>query len=362
MLVTFSLPTMGRTSPGRAIFHVCSVLLASMLACRTGPVVSDEGEEEPPPPPPAPAAVALAPGVVLDMGADNSPQYVVDGFSLPEAVGSRRASWSEGEVATVAFPLLGGARSYQVTFLGEPYHELGELAVGVALNRKPAGEAKVSRGWRAYRIIVPGEKVIQGRNELSFHFSKTGRPSDYNAQSNDLRELGVRFEQIQVQPITSEVNLAFGGKNPLGLAALGDGWALDPNDRGTGTWTLGERSVITFAIDRSGVTNFRLMLDARVPRGAAERSARVSLNGAPLGELIFEDTKSTRELDIPAEQLRAENELVLELGHVVPHSEVDTKSKDTRPLGIRVFQLGVRPKEAARNVVSGELSLTPARP
>jgi hypothetical protein len=360
MLVRFHLRTMDRASLDGTIGHVCSLLLALMLGCQTGPVGPGEREEEPEPP--APVRAALAPSVVLDMGAEHSPDHVVEGFSLPEVAGSRRASWSEGEIATVFFPLLGGAKSYQVTFLAEPYHELGELAVGIALNKKPAGEAKVTRGWRAYRVIVSGDKVNSGRNELSFHFSKTGRPSDYNPTSSDLRDLGARFEQILVQPVTGEVELAFGGQNPLGLAALGDGWALDTNDRGTGTWTLGQRSVIRFAIDRSGGAIFQLVLDARVPRGAAPRTARVSLNGAPLGELTFGDTKSTQGLIVPAERLDAENQLVLELGQVEPYSQVDPKSKDSRPLGLRVFQLGIRPKDGARNAVSGESSLTPAEP
>src|SRR5688572_1954822 len=150
----------------------CSALLALVMGCQAGPIGPGDLPEEPTAAPPAPllAQAELASGAVLDMGAEESQSYVLDGFSLPEAVGTRRASWSEGEIASVAFHLLRAAKSYQVAFLAEPYHELGELAVGVAVNKRPTGEATVSRGWRAYRVVVPGEKVNRGRNELAFHF------------------------------------------------------------------------------------------------------------------------------------------------------------------------------------------------
>lgn len=358
MLAKYHLRGIGRAVSGGA--WGCVALLALGVACQVGPIGPGELTEEPTAAPPAPllAQAELASGAVLDMGADDSQSHVLDGFSLPEAVGARRASWSEGEVASVAFHLLGAAKSYQVTFLAEPYHELGELAVGLSMNKRATGEATVSRGWRAYRVVVPGDKVNRGRNELAFHFSKTGRPSDFNPQSTDVRQLGMRFEQIQVQPITNRAELAFGSRNATALASLGEGWALDPSDKGTGTWTVGQRAQIKFALERepaspSAAASYRIDLDARTPRGVSTRSVRVSLNGAPLGELAFGDKKTTRGFEIPAERLAGENELVLEFGQLEPYSTLDPKSKDDRLLGLRVFHLDVAPKEVTElNVAS----------
>jgi len=270
---------------------------------------------------------------------------------LPEPAGSRRASWSEGDVATVAFKLQGAARRYQVTFLAEPYHELGDVTVGLSVNKRRTGDSQLSKGWRAYRVVVPGDMLARGRNELSFHFSKTGRPIDYNPQLSDLRDLGARFEQIQVQPVTSGFELAFGSRNALALAALGEGWVRDTSDRGTGTWTLGQRSVIQFSIDRAEGA-YRLELEARAPRGVTTRSVRLTLNGAGLGELAFADNKSTHSLTLPAERLGAENELALEFGQLAPPAEFDPKSNDTRLLGLRVFRLEVSPGERAQMVAA----------
>jgi hypothetical protein len=321
-------------------------VLAALSGCQNGPVGPGELAEDL-----AAAESELVPGVVLDMGAEDSSRHIVDGFSAPEPAGSRRASWSEGETATVAFKLQGGARRYQVTFLAEPYHELGDITVGVAVNKRHTGDSQISRGWRAYRVVVPGDMLARGRNELSFHFSKTGRPSDFNPQLSDVRELGARFEQIEVQPITSGLELTFGSRNALALAALGEGWVRDPSDRGTGTWTLGQRSVIHFSVDRADGA-YRLELEARAPRGVPARSARLTLNGAGLGELTFADNKSTHSLTLPAERLGAENELALEFGELEPPAEVDPRSKDTRLLGLRVFRLEVAPGERAQMVAA----------
>jgi hypothetical protein len=346
MLVTYYLRGSGRGLGQVRLGVTCAAVLALLLGCQNGPIGPGVLTEEL-----ALEGSALGPGVVLDMGAEDSSRHVVGGFSSPEPAGSRRASWSEAEVSTVAFQLQGGAKRYQVTFLAEPYHELGDVTVGVALNNRRTGEAQISRGWRSYRVVVPGDMLQRGRNELSFHFSKTGRPSEFDPRLNDVRELGARFEQIEVQPVTSRLDLAFGSRNALALAALGEGWDRDPGDRGTGTWTLGQRSVIRFAIDRVEGA-YRLELEARAPRGISARSVRLSLNGASLGELAFADSKSTHSLELPADRLRAENELVLEFGQLDPPADVDPKSNDTRLLGLRVFHLEVTPGERAQLVAS----------
>jgi hypothetical protein len=330
------------SSPLRAIAAVVGLLLGcSLPACQGMP--AEAAAETPEPPPPAPVSELNA-GVVIDLGSEDAPSHVVDGFSLPERVGSRVATWSEGELSTLAFNLRGGAQEYEVAFLAEPYHMLKDVSVGVALNKRPVANAVLTNGWRAYGIVVKGEMVGAGRNEVSFHYSKTGRPSDFDQRSSDMRELGVRFDQVQIQPIGPSVQLSFGSRNALALAALGQGWERDPSDRGTGTWTLGTRSTLSFHLAKSETLLYRLSLDARAPRGVTERKVTLSLNGARLGELVFRDKKQTMALDVPAERLTGDDELSLDFGQLESPAELDPKSKDKRLLGLRVFDLDVTPK------------------
>ena len=345
MLFTYGAPCARRRSSasGWRRLAVAGALLGA-LACQGLPAdLGDPGE-----PPAAAAELQLgsyAPGSVIDLGSESGPNHTAIGFSMPERVGPRRASWSEGDLSTVAFNLRGGEKDYLVAFLGEPYYALGEVPVSVAINKRPLGETSVAGGWRAYSFVASGGLFNPGRNELAFRFAKTGRPSDLDPQSNDLRELGVRFEQIQIQPIGVSAELALGSQSAIALAALRDGWVRDPGDRGTGTWTLGERSVMAFHLVKTEQTpGYRLAITARAPRGARDRPVALSLNGAPLEKLTFGDKKQTVIIEVSKERLRFENELVFEFEQLEPPSELDPASKDTRPLGLRVFELNVTPR------------------
>jgi hypothetical protein len=337
-----------RSGPGRAVppWRAIGAAVGLLLGCSVPGcqgVPAEAAAETQDPPPPAPAA-ELNTGVVIDLGSEDTPSHVVDGFSLPERVGSRVATWSEGELSTLAFNLRGGAQQYEIAFLAEPYHMLKDVSVGVALNKRPVADTILTSGWRAYGMVVKGEMLGAGRNEVSFHYSKTGRPSDFDPRSSDVRELGVRFDQVQIQPIGPSVQLSFGSRNALALAALGEGWARDPSDRGTGTWTLGARSTLTFHLAKSDAPVYRLSLDARAPRGVSERKVTLSLNGTPLGELAFRDKKQTLALDVPAEHLTGDDELSLDFGRIESPADLDPKSKDQRLLGLRIFDLDVAPK------------------
>lgn len=306
-----------------------------------------EPEEEPAAP--APASAEHPASAAIDLGSDDGPRQLVEGFSLPERVGARFASWSEGEMSTVTVNLRGGAGDYLVAFLAEPYHRLGTVDVTLALNGRPLGDAQLAKGWRAHQLHVSGDRVVVGRNALSFQYSKTGRPSDFEPQSTDVRSLSVRFDRIEIAPITERAQLSFASKNALALAALGDGWARDPSDRGTGTWTIAKRAQLTFHLvapsAQPGSSSYRLALTARAPNGVAERNVRLTLNGAPLGSLGFPATKTTASLDVPAERLSAKNELWLEFERLESPAQLDAESKDKRLLGLRVFNLDVVPHD-----------------
>jgi hypothetical protein len=318
----------------------------SLLACQGAPVdVGAPSEEPPAPEPPS----TLPEGAVIELGIDAAPVQPMEGFSLPERVGARLASWSEGEVSTVFFDLRGGEKDYVIAFLAEPYHMLGDVPVDITLNKEPLASATLARGWRAYRVVTPGARIGAGRNELSFRYAKTGRPSDFDPASSDVRNLSVRFDQIQIQPVTVRAELSFGSKNALAQAALGDGWARDPSDRGTGTWTIGKRALVTFQLARAETSApvYSLSLAARTPSGVAQRSAQLYLNGLSLGSLVFSEKKTSAAIDVPHERLNGENELVLEFAKLEPPSAVDPSSKDTRLLGLRVYELTVAPKALA---------------
>lgn len=347
----------------------CAGVLLSICGCQGEPAdLRDTGADVSL----AEAVAELPVGEVIDLGIE-ARTHVMDGFSLPERIGPRLASWSEGERSTITLNLRGGDRDYLVAFLAEPYHRLGQVSVGLTLNQRPLGDLTMAGGWRGYQVVVRGERISAGRNELSFRYGQTGRPSDFDPASTDMRDLSVRFDQIQIQPITQQVSLAFGSKNALALAALADGWARDPSDRGTGTWTIDRRASLTFHLANGPAkapsklpatasskapppgasasptepARYRVALSARTPRGVPERSVSLSLNGAPLGQLSFQEKRTTGTIEVSAERLKGQNELSLEFAELRSPAELDPQSKDKRLLGLRVFELEVAPLTVA---------------
>jgi hypothetical protein len=286
-------------------------------------------------------AEALPTGAVIDLGDEGAE---IEGFSPPEAVGTRFASWSEGEFSKVAFKLRSDSEQYLIAWLGEPYHAVGKMSVSVAMNQQPVAETSLERAWRAYKVVAPRDLLVEGRNELTFRYSSVARPSDVDPRSNDMRPLGVRFEQVQVQPIKNSVQLVFDNKSALTLSHLEEGWAFDPNDRGRGVWTLGNRSRVSFHLLKPEAGSYVLSVTASALPGVGERSVAVSLNGAALEPFTFGEARSSVRVEVPSERLRASNELVFEFDKVASPAQIDRRSKDQRPLGLRVLAVSVAPK------------------
>lgn len=286
----------------------------------------------------------LPASTVINFDENEVHEYEVDGFSPPETFGTRRASWSDGSESTLTFKLRGDADRYLVAFLGEPYHAVAGLTVNLSVNAHSVARPTLAREWRAYQFVVPGDLVTGGRNVLSFQYSKTARPSDVNPRSTDMRELGIQLDQVQFQPITQRARLLLNNHDALALAALNDGWARDPRDRASGVWTLGERASLTFHLaDPKPVAHNLSLLASAVP-GVPKRPVSLTINGYALPALTFEDKRGRLNMEIPPGRLRGENELVFAFDNLESPADLDPRSKDTRSLGLRVFELLVAPK------------------
>lgn len=283
----------------------------------------------------------LPAGAVIDLGDEGAE---IEGFSPPEVVGPRHASWSEGEVSMIAFKLKAESEKYLLAWLGEPYHALGKVSVSLAINQQPLIETNLERTWRAYKVVTPRELLVEGRNELTFRYSNVARPSDVDPRSNDMRPLGVRFDQVQVQPIGSSVQLVFDNKNALALAHLEQGWAFDAADGARGVWTLGNRSTLSFHLLNPEAGSYVLSFTASALPGVGERNVKVTLNGDPLGPFTFGEARTSVRVEIASEKLKAANELVFEFDKLASPAQLDRRSKDQRLLGLRVFAVSAMPK------------------
>ena len=192
-----------------------------------------------------------ATGVVIDLGTDEERSELISGFHSPEPVERRKASWSDGNSSEIEFALKGSAKRHLLALLGEPYFAIQPVAIKASVNGKELGSVKLESGWKGYGLVIEPGIAKEGGNALSLHYSKTGRPSAIEAASTDARELSVRLDEIQVQPITDRVRLVFDMNNALMRAALGEGWAVDANDPSLGMWSVGPRASLVLISSRT---------------------------------------------------------------------------------------------------------------
>jgi hypothetical protein len=288
----------------------------------------------------------LPASAVLDLGTEDGRAILTEGFSPPEQVGPRRASWSEGSASELSFSVQGDAKEHLLAFVAEPYFPISPVSVKVAINDKPVGELQLASGWKAYKLKIPDGLIKNGDNALNFDYSKTARPSATEPGSTDERELSVRFAQIQVQPILEGMSVLFDSHNALAFALMGEGWAEDPGDPAPGIWTVGHQASMAIHLTKVSGTNYKIALTARAMGGAGHQTATLKLNQRPIGELNFSERKGTQQLQLPADLLREDNELVLELAAVKSPAQIDPRSTDQRLLGLRISKLEIQPVPA----------------
>lgn len=310
------------------------VSLAALLylsSCKEGSA-PEELDTEPAPP-----------AAVLDLGAQEVQEHL-EGFFAPERVGRRNPAWSQGRTSLLSFELKPEPRPYLLTLLLEPYVGAQPLTIELSLNDRALGELEILPGWRAYQRRVDASLLRAGANKLVLGYSKTARPADVEANSPDVREIAVRVDQVQLQPISDRMQLALEMKSAFSRAAMSDGWGVDENDRYAGVWTLGTRALLNVPLSGFAAPSYALELTAQAQPGLSGQSVRVRLNGTELGSLRFDGKRSTQRLAVSKSALAYDNVIELVFDELTSPSDINPQSNDRRLLGLRVLRLDLAPE------------------
>lgn len=308
-------------------------LICGALACRASQTAPNPLE----PPRGAPT------GAVIDLGTDEERTELITGFHAAESVERRRASWSDGDSSEIAFSLRGTAKRHVLALLGEPYFAIQPVSIRSNVNGKEIGAVTLDAGWKGYALLVEPGIAREGDNTLTLHYSKTGQPSVIEASSTDVRELSVRLDEIQLQPIIERVRLVFDMHNARLRAALTEGWAVDANDPSPGLWSVGPRASLAVYLEPRAGKDYWLELTGHSQGGVPVQNVAVRMNESALGELTFYPRKSAQRLLVPAAAVRERNEIVFEIKEPKSPSNIDPKSSDQRLLGVRALRLELLP-------------------
>ncbi len=77
------------------------------------------------------------------------------------------------------------------------YPESPGQTLQVFLNGESLEKLKLKKGWRTYRVRLPGSRLNAGLNEIQFEYGYLKAPRDVYPNSTDPRTLGVGFREIR---------------------------------------------------------------------------------------------------------------------------------------------------------------------
>lgn len=136
-----------------------------------------------------------------EFGVRSSSTALLDGWGDPETddVTGEDIRWATARRAEVAIWLLPGPDDF-LTIRAWPFHWEGapEQKVSVLINGTLAGTLTLQPGRRTYSLALPVERIIPGRNTLTFEFSRLETPNAIETGGKDQRLLAAAFAWLEV--------------------------------------------------------------------------------------------------------------------------------------------------------------------
>lgn len=99
--------------------------------------------------------------------------------------------------------LIPGDRILRVSCQAFNHPRQKRQTIGIEANGTPVGEItlEASEGWKSHDVILPGEVLRIGENEIVFRYEWHGMPFELHPGARDRRSLSVCFSQISFYPV-----------------------------------------------------------------------------------------------------------------------------------------------------------------
>ena len=136
--------------------------------------------------------------LVIDVGGDNDPRFLLRGWSAPEAGDDFTFRWSDGPESTLVVPLK-EAVEYRLELRCAPFLPEGAERQVVALwvNSELVERVALSAGLQEYGVAIPAWVLRPRFNEIRLQYAWTASPRD-SGTSNDPRQLAVQCDTISL--------------------------------------------------------------------------------------------------------------------------------------------------------------------
>ncbi len=136
--------------------------------------------------------------LLIDIGGNNDPRFLLHGWSVPEAAADFTFRWSDGQESTLVVPLKEAAE-YRLELRCAPFlpAESERQVVAVWINDELAERVAIRPGMQTYWVAVPAAMLRPGFNEIRLQYAWTASPRSVG-ESNDARELAIQCDSISL--------------------------------------------------------------------------------------------------------------------------------------------------------------------
>jgi hypothetical protein len=131
----------------------------------------------------------------FDVGPESDGHWI-DGFHRRE----RDAIWSRGLTSAIGVVLEPRKVPYRLKVRGRTLSGLGSIPVKARVNGRDVGSAEVMSKVDDVTWPIPSDSLLNGSNRIELEYSRTGKPTSFNPNSRDARDLAFRISSFELAP------------------------------------------------------------------------------------------------------------------------------------------------------------------
>jgi len=277
----------------------------------------------------SPSVPAAPPGLIevaVDLGRADSRITLLGRWTTVQR-GPRRAGGIVG-TSSLSLALNPLEQAYGLAIVAAA--DDGQREVHVRLNAEDVGHWVVTTAWQMHALVLPPRTLKAGVNTIEFVVPPA--PGD---------NLALAIDSLHVVPLEASAHADAALPRPTG--ALIDGYyAPEGGGERATSWSAGTRTVVGLLLKPSNAP-YQVELTGAAFGPLQPLSVHAEVNGQSAGSAkVAASAKHT--FDVPAGAL-AEGSNLIELVYekTIKPSEVDSKSRDTRDIAIRIERVAVRP-------------------
>jgi hypothetical protein len=285
--------------------------------------------------------------VTVDVGTSDGRLHLGDGFSGDELSGRRTFAWSSGLSSQVRFNVgrTKPAQVLRITAAG--YRPVAPVTATVKFNGELVGTVAIPNRWVDLGVLLPPSVVRKGANVVELGYSATGRPRDFEAGSQDDRQLAVMFDHMALDAIADTLVVDLGNEDARPHLLVGFGANEKEMERSV-VWSEGPLSRLALFVSEAAQRPYVLRVVARAFEPATPQEMTIVVNDKEVGKANPTPAWAEHSVTIPDGVIASgTNTFEFRYGRSARPKDSMPTSNDDRELAVRFDAVTLTPSNSA---------------